>query len=173
MIVVWNSRAGAVVFAVLGVVWVGLTLRSVIEVSDDGVTVRGLFRTRKLKWSEIDDFIVAGFSGSNRPLLRTNADYVAPATDGPAVIGLSLDAIEAEAVTQRVPIFSVVALVTSHGERFRVHGTASTPLDPSFPAEAVAELNRRLRQHNPSATAADQAAVRRSAIGAGLHLEQL
>jgi hypothetical protein len=57
-------------------------------------------------------------------------------------------------VAARTPIFSVVALVTSHGERFRVHGTAATPLDPAFPAEAAAELNRRLKQHNPSATAA-------------------
>lgn len=152
MIVIWNSRVGAVVFGLLGVVWVALTLRSVIEVTDDGVTVRGLFRNRQLTWFEIDCFTVVGFSGTSRSLLRTKADYIAPATDGPAVIGLALEAIEAEAVTQRVPIFSVVALVTSRGERFRVHGTAATPLDPSFPAEAAAELNRRVKQHNPTAT---------------------
>lgn len=154
MIVVWNSRVGAVVLAVIGVVWVGLTLRSVIEVGDDGVTVRGLFRSRHLEWSETDAFIVVGFAGTNRPLLRTKTDYVAPATDGSGVVGFSLDAIETEAVAQRVPIFSVVAAVTKHGERFRVHGTAATPLDPSFPAEAAAELNRRLKQHNPVATGA-------------------
>jgi hypothetical protein len=153
MIVVWNSRLGAVIFAVVGIVWVGLTLRSVIEVTDDGFTVRGILRSRHLSWSETDAFIVVGFSGSNRPLLRSKADYIASSADGAGVIGLSADAIESEALTTRVPMFSVVAAVSSHGERFRVHGTASTPIDPAFPAQAAAELNRTLRQHNPSATA--------------------
>jgi hypothetical protein len=153
MIVVWNSRLGAVVFAVLGIVWVALTLRSVIEVTDDGFTVRGMLRTRHLSWSETAAFVVVGFSGSNRPLLRSRAEYVASTPDGAGIIGVSAESIETQAVATRVPMFSVVAAVTSHGERFRVHGTASTPIDPSFPAQAAAELNRRLRQHNPSATA--------------------
>jgi hypothetical protein len=153
LIVIWNSRVGAVVLAVLGIAWVALTLRSVIEVTDDGFIVRGLIRTRRLGWSEIDAFIVVGFSATNRPLLRSKAGYVASSNDGQGVIGLSMEAIETEALTDRVPIFSVVAAVTNHGERFRVHGTASTPIDPSFPTEAAAELNRMLKQHNPNATA--------------------
>jgi hypothetical protein len=153
MIVVWDSRLGAVIFAVVGIVWVGLTLRSVIEVTDDGFTVRGILRSRHLSWSETDAFIVVGFSGSNRPLLRSKADYIASGADGAGVVGLLAEAIDSEALATRVPMFSVVAAVSSHGERFRVHGTASTPIDPSFPAQAAAELNRRLRQHNPSATA--------------------
>lgn len=153
MIVIWNSKVGAVVVAALGVVWVGLTLRSVIEVTDDGVTVRGLFRSRRLQWSELDAFTVVGFPDTNRPLLRTQADYVAPASHGSGVISFSLDAVESETLTQRAPIISVVAAVSSDGRRFRVHGTAATPLDPTFPIEAVAELNRRLTQHNPSAPA--------------------
>lgn len=107
MIVLFNSRAGAVVFAVLGVLWVGLVLRSVIEVGDDGVTVRGLFRTRELKWPEIGEFVAAA----------------------------------------RVPGFSCVSVVTTNGEAFYVHGTVGTPLDPAFPVEAVAELNRALVLH--------------------------
>ena len=153
LIVIWNSRVGAAVFAVLGIVWVGLTLRSVIEVTDDGFTVRGLLRSRHLTWSETDAFIVVGFSGANRSLLRAEASYVAPVGDGPAVAGLTLDVVETDALVQRVPIFSVVAAVTSSGERYRVHGTAATPLDPSFPTEAAAELNCRLKQQNPGAIA--------------------
>jgi hypothetical protein len=148
MIVIFNSRLGAVVCAVVGVVWVGVTLRSVIEVTDDGFTVRGLFHTRHLKWSEADAFVVVGFGGTNRSLLRSGADYVAPAADVSGVVGLSLDAIDADAVAERAPILSAVAVVTTHGERFRVLGTAATPIDPSFPVEAAAELNRRLEQRN-------------------------
>lgn len=149
LIVIWNSRVGAAVFAVLGIAWVGVTLRSVIEVTNDGFTIRGLFRTRHLAWSETDEFIVVGFGATNRRLLRSGADYVGPAADGTGAIGFALEAVETEALTQPVPIFSVVAAVTRQGERFRVHGTAATPLDPTFPAEAAAELNRRLKQQHP------------------------
>jgi len=156
LIVIFNSRVGAVVCAVVGVVWVGITLRSVIEVTDDGFTARGLFRTRRVKWSETDAFIVVGFGGTNRSLLRSGADYVAPAADGSGVVGLSLDAIETDELTDRAPIFSAVAVVTTHGERFRVLGTVATPIDPSFPVEAAAELNRRLEQHLSSTELLDQ-----------------
>ncbi|MGH2861037.1 MAG: hypothetical protein ACRDLT_05930 [Solirubrobacteraceae bacterium] len=152
IIVVWNSQLAAVVFAVLGVVWTGLTLRSGIELTDDGFRVRGMLRTRCLSWADTDAFIVVGFSGSSRRVLRTAVDYAAPTPGGPELVGLSISAIEAEAIAMRVPLFSVVAAVTSQGKRLRVHGTASTPLDPEFPADAAAELNRALTQHNPAAT---------------------
>lgn len=152
LIVIFNSRVGAVVCAALGVVWVAVTLRSVIRVTDDGFTVRGLFRTRHLTWSETDAFIVVGFGGTNRSPLRAGADYVAPGADGAGVVGLSLEAIDTEALADRVPILGAVAVVTTHGERFRVLGTVATPIDPSFPAEAAAALNRRLERHNLSST---------------------
>jgi hypothetical protein len=148
MIVIFNSRVGALVCAAVGVVWVGVMLRSGIEVTEDGFTVRGLLRTRHLKWSDTDAFVVVGIGGTNRSLLNPGADYAAPAADGSGVVGLSLDAIETDEVAERGPIFSSVAVVTAHGERFRVLGTVATPIDPSFPAEAAAELNRRLEQRN-------------------------
>ncbi|MDE3132319.1 MAG: hypothetical protein KGL16_14305 [Acidobacteriota bacterium] len=154
IIVIGNAPLAAAVFAALGVVWVVLTLRSVIEVTDDGFTVRGLLRTTRLAWSDTDAFIVLGFSGANRRVFRAMDDYVTSNAPGPAVVGVSLDAINREALSARVPIFSVVAVVTNNGERLRVHGTASTPLDPSFPTDAAAELNRTLKHHKPSATAA-------------------
>jgi hypothetical protein len=153
IIVIWNSLAPALVFAALGMVWVGLTLRSAIEVSDDGFKVRGMLRSRYLRWSETDEFVVVGYYAPNRALLRSEIDYAAPTAEGPTVIGLSVDAVSAGALTARAPIFSVVAAVTSSGERVRVYGTASTPIDPAFPAQAAAELNRTLKRHNPSATA--------------------
>lgn len=153
IIVVWNAPVVAAVVGGLGVVWTALTLRSGIEVTDDGFRVRGMLRTTDLSWADTDAFIVVGFSGANRGLLRHGVDYLTPNSEGPQVVGLSMDAIAREAVATRVPLFSVVAAVTSHGERLRVHGTASTPLDPGFPAHAAAELNRALKQHNPAATA--------------------
>lgn len=153
IIVVWNSQVGALVFAALGVIWTALTLRSGIDVGDDGFTVRGMFQTRRLSWSDVEAFIVLGYAGSGRRVLRTSVDYVAPNPGGPQVVGLSIDAIDDAALTERVPMFSVVAAVTRQGERVRVHGTASTPLDPDFPAQAAAELNRRLKQHSPGAAA--------------------
>jgi hypothetical protein len=153
IVVVWNSPAAAIVFAAVGVVWTGLALRSGINVTADGFTVRGMFRTEKLSWADTEAFIVIRFTGSGRPVLRRGIDYIAPNAAGPQVVGLSLDAINEEAVAARVPVFSVVAAVTSNGERIRVHGTASTPLDPDFPKEAAAALNHTLKQHNPGATA--------------------
>ncbi|MGH2871842.1 MAG: hypothetical protein ACRDL5_05210 [Solirubrobacteraceae bacterium] len=143
----------AVIVGALGVAWTALTLRSGIEITDDGFRVRGMLRTTNLSWGDTDAFIVVGFSGSNRGLLRHGVDYLTPNSGGPQVVGLSIDAIAREAVATGVPLFSVVAAVTSHGERLRVHGTASTPLDPDFPADAAAELNRTLKQRNPAATA--------------------
>lgn len=154
IIVIWNSQVGAAVCAALGVIWTGLTLRSGIDITDDGLRVRGMLRSRRLSWADTDGFIVVGFSGSGHRVLRSAVDYAAaPTPEGPEVVGLAIDATEAEAIATRVPLFSVVAVVTSSGERLRVQGTASTPLDPAFPADAVAELNRRLRQHNPAAAA--------------------
>jgi hypothetical protein len=153
IIVVLNSKGGAAGFAVLGIIWTAVTLRSGIDVADDGLTVRGILRTTKLSWADTDAFIVIGFAGAGRPVLRTSVDYLAPSQGGAPAIGLSIDAINEEAIASRMPLFSVVAAVTRDGQRLRVHGTASTPLDPDFPAEAAAELNRRLRQHNPAATA--------------------
>ncbi|HWE58455.1 MAG TPA: hypothetical protein VG228_02075 [Solirubrobacteraceae bacterium] len=158
IIVIWNSPGVAIVFGAVGVAWVALTLRSVIEVTDDGFTVRGLLRTRRLSWSDTDAFIVVGFAGPRRPVLRTSLDYVTHNPAGPEV-GLSMSAINQEAIAVRAPMFSVVAAVTSNGERIKVHGTASTPIDPRFPAEAAAELNRALEQHNPVAPATAAAAA--------------
>ena len=153
IIVVGSAPTVAVVFGALGVIWTGLTLRSGIEITDDGFRVRGMLRTTKLSWSDTDAFIVVGFSGADRSLLRHGVDYLTPHAEGPQVVGVSMEAITSEAVATRVPMFSVVVAVTSHGERLRVHGTTSTPLDPDFPADAAAELNRTLKQHNPAATA--------------------
>lgn len=158
IIVIWNSPGVAIVFGVVGVAWVALTLRSVIEVTDDGFTVRGLLRTRRLSWSDMDAFIVVGFAGPGRPVLRTSLDYVTSNPAAPEVVGLSVSAINQEAIAVRAPIFSVVAAVTSNGERIKVHGTASTPIDPTFAAEAAAELNRALEQHCPAAPATVAAA---------------
>jgi hypothetical protein len=153
IIVVGNSQPTAIVFAALGVLWTALTLRSGVNVTEDGFTLRGMIRTTKLSWADTDAFIVIGFSGSGRRALRSSIDYIAPNPAGPQVVGLSLDSIDQEAVATRVPLFSAVAAVTSSGERIRVHGTASTPIDPAFPAEAAAALNRTLKQRNPGATA--------------------
>ena len=153
IVVIWNSPVVAVVFASLGALWVAMTLRSGITVTDQGFTVRGLLRTRRLTWAETDAFMVQGYAGSNRPLVGREDDYLGPSSSGPGVVGLSLDAINTDVMTARVHLLSVVAVVTSEGERLRVHGTASTPMDPEFPAHAAAELNRRLKQHNPNATA--------------------
>ena len=152
IIVVWSSKSGAVVFGVLGIVWTGLILRSGINVTSEGFTVRGIFRTTQLSWADTDAFVVLGYGGTARPVLRTPADYMAPSSAGPQVVGLALEAIEHEAIAERTPMFSVVAAVTGDGRRFRVHGTASTPLDPDFPTHAAAELNRRLKQHKPTAS---------------------
>lgn len=159
IIVIWNSPGVAIVFGAVGVAWVALTLRSVIEVTDDGFTVRGLLRTRRLSWSDMDAFIVVGFAGPGSPVLRASLDYVTPNPAGPEVVGLSMSVINQEAIAVRLPMFSMVAAVTSNGERIKVHGTASTPIDPTFPAEAAAELNRALEQHSPVATAAAAAAA--------------
>jgi hypothetical protein len=155
IIVVLNSKGGAAVFAVLGIIWTAVTLRSGIDVTDEGLTVRGLLRTTKLSWADTDGFVVLGLAGAGRPVLRTSVDYLAPSQGGAAqaVGGLSLEAISDEALAAPMPLFSVVAAVTRDGQRLRVHGTASTPLDPEFPAHAAAELNRRLNQHSPAATA--------------------
>lgn len=153
IIVVWNSQDAAIVFAALGVLWTALTLRSGINVTEDGFTVRGMLRTTRLSWTDTDAFVVVGFSGSGRRSLRTSIDYVATDPVGPQVVGLSLDAINQEAIATHAPMFSVVAAITSSGERIRVHGTASTPIDPAFPAEAAAALNHTLKQRNPGATA--------------------
>lgn len=153
IIVVWNSPIVAVIFGALGVLCTALTLRSGIDITDEGFRVRGMLRTTHLSWADTDAFTVVGFSGADRNLLRHRVDYLTPSSDGPQVVGLSMDAIAREAVATRVPLFSVVAAVTSRGERLRVHGTASTPLDPDFPAEAAAELNRALKQRNQAATA--------------------
>lgn len=153
IIVIWNSPTVAAVFAALGVVWVALTLRSAIAVNDAGVKLRGFLRTRRLDWAETDAFVVIGYSGPNRQLLRSADDYLSSNSGGPAVAGISMEAVNEQALTARVRLFSVVAAVTSHGELLKVPGTASTPMDPAFPAHAAAELNRRLKQHNPTATA--------------------
>lgn len=153
IIVVWGAPIVAMIFGALGVVWTALTLRSGIDVTDDGFRVRGMTRTRNLSWADTDAFIVVGFSGADRGLLRPGVDYLAPSSDGPPVVGIAIDAIAAEAVAARVPLFSVVAAVTGQGERLRVHGTASTPLDPDFPSHAAAALNRALAQHNAVAAA--------------------
>lgn len=153
MIVVFNSRPGAVVLAVIGVVWVALVLRSTIEVTDEGFMVRGLLRARQLRWSETSEFVVVGPSGMRRPLLGVSADYVASGADGQGLIGLSIDAIGTTVVSEQPAMLSVVAAVTTDGQLFRVHGTLATPLDPSFPAQAAAELNRALREHRAAATA--------------------
>lgn len=153
IIVLWNSETAALVFGVLGVIWTALTLRSGVEVTDTGFKVRGLLRTRSLTWEETDAFIVVGFNGTARPVLQPAVEYAAPVPAGSEVVGLSLSAIETDAIAMRVPLLSVVAAVTSHGERFRIHGTASTPLDPEFPTDAAAELNSTLKRNNPDATA--------------------
>jgi hypothetical protein len=154
IIVVLNSKSGAALFAVLGILWTAVTLRSGIDLGDEGLTVRGLMRTTKLSWADTDGFVVLGFAGAGRPVLRTSVDYLAPSQGGAQAVGLSIDAISEEAIAAPLPLFSVVAAVTRDGQRLRVHGTASTPLDPEFPAQAAAELNRRLKQHNSAAPAA-------------------
>ena len=153
IIVIWNSPSVAAMVGALGLVWVALTLRSAIRVTDDGFEVRGLLRTRHLTWADTDAFIVVGFSGPTRSLLSRGIEYDPSTPDGPRLDGVSMDMMTNAALAARVNIFSVVAAVTSHGERLRVHGTTSTPLDPTFPAYAAAELNNVLKQHNPSATA--------------------
>lgn len=154
LIVVWSSKSGALVFGLLGTVWTGLILRSGINVTGDGFTVRGMFNTTHLAWADTDAFVVLGYGGSGRAALRTPVDYMAsnPAA-GPQVVGLTLEAIDEETRVAGAPMFSVVAAVTSDGRRLRVHGTASTPLDPDFATQAAAELNRQLRQRKPGATA--------------------
>jgi energy-converting hydrogenase Eha subunit E len=127
IIVGWNSQLAALVFAAIGVAWTGITLRSSIDVSDEGFTVRGLLRTRRLSWGDIDAFVV---------------------------VGLASEPIATEDEATRVPMLSVVAALTSAGALLRVPGTASTPIDPDFPRHAAAELNRRLRLQSPVATAA-------------------
>ncbi len=165
IIVVWDSQVGAGVFASLGVIWTAVTLRSGIDLSDEGLKVRGILSTRKLSWADTDAFIVVHLAGSGRPVLRSTAEYMAPTPGGPQVVGLAIDAIESELLATRLPIFSVVAVVTNRGERLRVPGTASTPLDPAFPVHAAAELNRALKQHNPAATAAASDATLAAAAG--------
>lgn len=153
IIVVWSSKSVAAVFGVLGIVATGLILRSGINVTGEGFTVRGIFSTTHLAWAELDTFEVFGYGSSGRALVRAPVEYISPSQGAPQVVGLPFEAIEEQSVLARVPMFSVVTAVTTDGRRLRVHGTASTPLDPDFPAHAAAELNRRLRQQNPAATA--------------------
>jgi hypothetical protein len=153
IIVVWSSKSVAAVVGVLGILGTGLILRSGINVTAEGLTVHGLFHTTHLAWAEMDGFEVVGYGGTGRAVLRSPVEYISPNQAAPQVVGLPLEAIEEQAVLARVPMFSVVTAVTTDGRRFRVHGTASTPLDPDFPAHAAAELNRRLRQHHPTTTA--------------------
>ena len=135
-----GPAAGGIV-AALGLVWVLLTRRSGIEVTDEGFKVYGLFRARRLDWSQTDAFIVVSYAGTALP------DY-AYAVPRPAP-----EAISSEAIASRVHMFSLVAVVTEHGERIKVPGTAASFLDTAFPAHAAAELNRILKRHNPTATA--------------------
>jgi hypothetical protein len=154
IVLVWGSAAGGAIVAAVGLAWVLLIRRSGIDVTDDGFKVRGLLRTKHLGWSEADAFIVVGFSGQTRSLLTTRADFVAVTRADSA--GGSVDgptAVTNEALTSRVHVLSLVAVVTSQGERIKVPGTASSPLDPTFPADAAAELNRALKRNNPAATA--------------------
>jgi|SRR5579863_1023391 len=153
ILLVWGSAAVGGIVAVVGLVWALLMRRSGIYVTDDGFKVRGLLRTTHLGWSEADAFIVVGFSGENRSVLGNRADYVTGSTDAQAVVGLSPSAVTSQALASRVHVLSLVAVVTNHGERIRVLGTASSLLDRTFPSQAAVELNRILKRHNPSATA--------------------
>ena len=141
LIALVSAAAGAILL-VLGLVWVLLTLRSGIEVTADGFTVRGLLRTRTLGWSQTDAFVVVSYAGTGVP------DYA---------YGRGLDrfseAVSSQAVAYRAHMFSLVAVVTDHGARIKVPGTASSFLDTAFPAQAAMELNRILKRHNPAATA--------------------
>jgi hypothetical protein len=161
IVVGWNSLPAAGVFGGLGVLWTALTLRSGIDITEDGIRVRGMLHTTKLSWSDTDSFAVVGLAGAERSLMRTSADYLSPNADGSPVLGLSIDAIASEVIAPRVPMFSVVAVVTGSGEMLRVPGTAATPLDPGFPAHAAAELNRVLQQRDSDAgaTPAQPAAI--------------
>lgn len=151
IIVVWNSPPAAGVFGALGVVLTAVSLWSGIEIRDDGVRVRRMLRTTNLAWADVDSFIVVGVAGASGSLMRAGADYLAANGDGPQAVGLSMDAIASELVAPRAPMFSAVAVVTGRGERLRVHGTSSTPLDPEFADQAAAELNRVLQQRRSAA----------------------
>lgn len=153
IIVIGNSPPAAAAFAGVGAVWVAATLHSAVQVTEDGFRVRGLIRSRQLRWGETDAFIVVSYSGADRVVLRAPVEYATPTSGGPGVVGISMGAISNEALTARGQMFSVVAAVTSRGECLRVHGTAATPLDPSFSTDAAAELNRLLKQHGAAATA--------------------
>jgi hypothetical protein len=133
-----GGPAAGGVLAALGLVWVLLTYRSRIEVTSDGFKVNSLFRTRHLGWSQTDAFIVISYAGTDLP------EYYRSLTPG------NLSDAEVGARFQR---FSLVAVVIDRGERIKVRGTASSALDAVFPAQAAAELNRILKQHNPAATA--------------------
>lgn len=129
------------IVAALGLIWVLLTRRSGIVVTADGFKVFRLLRVTTLDWSQTDAFIVVSYAGTSLP------DY----TYG--VPRPSPDEISSAAVATRAHLFNLVAVVTDHGERIKVPGTASSFVDTAFPAEAAVELNRILKRHNPTATA--------------------
>jgi hypothetical protein len=120
-------------------------------VTSDGFKVRGRFRTRNLDWSQTDAFIVIGYSGDTA--------YFGSASAGVPYSGVTTGNVGSPAgltnlaLANREHLFSLVAVVTSHGDRIKVPGTASSFLETTFPARAAAELNSTLKLHNPAATA--------------------
>lgn len=149
-----GSAAVVGIVASIGVLVVLLTGRSGIEVTDDGFKVRGLLRTRNLEWSQTDAFIVVGYSGEVG-YFGTGTVNADPYHSGAVTSGTNMtpSAVTSFAVANREHMLSLVAVVTDHGQRIKVPGTASSFLDRRFPAQAAAELNRTLKTHNPTATA--------------------
>ncbi len=153
----WSATAVAAVVGGLGAIWTALALRSGIDVTEHGLRIRGLLSSRHLAWTEIDTCVVTGISGAPRVRLEVGLDYVASGTatvaSGTATGGGAGVAVSGEAVAAVPPLLSVVAVVPRSGRLLRVYGTASTPLDPEFPAQAAAELNRALERHTGAASA--------------------
>jgi hypothetical protein len=150
IVVVLNSQLGAAICCGLGVVWTAVTLRSGIDLTEDGLKLRGRLRTRQLTWSDLESFTIVRFPTPGRAVLSPIPEAVLPGAETSgwevSVDGFSGQGIAAQLLTPELPIFSAVAAVTRQGECLRVPGTAATPLDPAFPFQAVAELNRRLNQ---------------------------
>ena len=146
------SLVAAAIVGAVGLVWGVLTLRSGIEVTVDGFVVRGRMRTHTLGWSETDAFIVVGYSGETAYF--GNVTGGTPYANQPVTKRLSSPAaVNDVTLTHREHMFSLVTVVTSHGTRIKVPGTASSFLQAGFPARAATELNQALKRHNPSATA--------------------
>ena len=154
MTLVFGSAAVAGIAAAIGGLCVLLIRRSGIEVTDDGFKIRGLLRTRNLDWSQTDAFIVVGYSGE-AGYFGTGTVNADAYSSGAVTSGTnpSPHAVTSFALANREHMFSLVAVVTDHGQRIKVTGTASSFLDSRSPAKAAAELNRTLKTHNPTATA--------------------